>query len=338
MTMGPLPINRTEWMLESLGIFFLPDNSPSVRTWCCGPKREAKLENFVHMEFASADFRAPDRLVHASKHWRMEYILRKNSSNRVVIAFHGFARPLEDMLVFQDKWPENASVLSIHLMHHGQSGPVKRGDHPIPPSVWMDLIREVLTKHNLIESKIDLAGYSIGGRIALTLMAEAPTFWDHVLLLAPDGLVKNPFYRITVHTQLGRGIWFAMDRHAEKVKRWNDRLLAWRIISKHLHGFGAFHMSSHEMRMMVWHGWRAHRCCWPRHHEITKALSKREISGAKTTFIFGRKDKIIPFRNAKRLRRMTRMHKHVQFEIIPSGHGMLQAHIIDDLINCTFCA
>ncbi|MGB1075422.1 MAG: alpha/beta fold hydrolase [Flavobacteriales bacterium] len=290
------------------------------------------------MEFASPDFRAPDRLVHDSTHWRMEYVLRKNNSHRVIIAFHGFARPLEDMLVFQDKWPENASVLSIHLMHHGQSGPVERGDHPIAPSVWMDLIREVLAKHDFIEAKVDLVGYSIGGRIALTLLAEAPTFWNHVLLLAPDGLVKNPFYRITVHTRLGRWVWFAMDRHAKKVMQWNDRFLAWGIISKHLHEFGRFHMSSHEMRMMVWHGWRSHRCCWPRHLEITNALSKREVSGAKTTCIFGQKDKIIPVRNARRLRRMTRELQHVHFEVIPSGHGMLQAHIVDHIINCTFCA
>jgi pimeloyl-ACP methyl ester carboxylesterase len=177
-----------------------------------------------------------------------------------------------------------------------------------------------------------LFGYSIGGRIALTLLHQAPTHWTGILLMAPDGLKKSPFYRLTVHTKLGRWAWFFIDRNAEKVKRWNDQLLRLGLISKHLHAFSEFHTVNHEMRMMVWNGWRAHRLCWPTYDQLETACQ----SSCRIDLVFGERDKIIPPSNALKLKARTRNLPHIQFHLVPSGHGMLKEEVLIEAFRRIF--
>jgi hypothetical protein len=116
------------------------------------------------------------------------------------------------------------------------------------------------------------------------------------------------------------------------VWKWSDALLKWGLISKHLHGFIYFHSSSHAMRMMVWKGWRGHRACWPGHSAIVTALAQVP----NVDFVFGKYDKIIPVRNANRLRRMTRKLTHVSFRTVRSGHNLLKPETMNEVVRCIF--
>ena len=86
------------------------------------------------------------------------------------------------------------------------------------------------------------------------------------------------------------------------------------------------------MRMMVWKGWRGHRACWPRHAAIKAAL----IKVPNVAFVFGEYDKIIPVRNANRLRRMTRNQSHVTYNTVRSGHNLLKPETMDEVVRCIF--
>lgn len=269
--------------------------------------------------------------------WSIEYARwdtagTASSQAPVIIAFHGFARPLEDMRAVHSAWRETHSFISIHLPHHGESAPLQGTgleDRALEPTTFNRIIDAILRREGLVASPRILLGYSIGGRIALALAEAAPEKWMRLVLLAPDGLKKSPFYALTVHTALGRWAWFWMDRHEQRVWNWADALLKWGIISQHLHGFIYFHSSSHAIRMMVWKGWRAHRACWPRHKAIAKALGKVP----RADFIFGEFDKIIPPRNGRKLRRMTQKSPHVQFHSVRSGHNMLKTETMEAIIR-----
>jgi pimeloyl-ACP methyl ester carboxylesterase len=206
-------------------------------------------------------------------------------------------------------------------------------DAPLDPATLNQLLVEIAQKEGASAPQYDLIGYSIGGRIGLALFSDSPAMWKRVALLAPDGLKKSPFYQLTVHTALGRILWFAIDRHAAAVLSWSDRLLKWRIISPHLHGFCSFHLSHHAMRMMVWKGWRAHRMCWPKHREIVRAL---EDWSGQMDLAFGAHDRIIPPTNGKRLQQLTHQNEKVRFHVLPSGHGMLKPEIVQKLIHRIF--
>ena len=291
------------------------------------------------MEFATPEEQG-QRLVIECEGWTIEYAVWTTGdlpSNEVpvVIALHGFARPLEDLRVAHQAWPQPHAMVSIHLPHHGGSGPLPGSgpdDRPMEPEAFNRIIDAIISREIPNAGKRTLLGYSIGGRIALALLVNRPEAWHHVVLLAPDGLKQSPFYAITVHTRLGRWAWFWMDRREQWVWKWSDALLKWGLISKHLHGFIYFHSSSHAMRMMVWKGWRGHRACWPGHGAIKAALAQVP----NVDVVFGEYDKIIPVRNANRLRRMTRKLTHVSFRTVRSGHNLLKPETMNEVVRCIF--
>jgi len=278
------------------------------------------------------------RKTYSSGPWSLEYAVLKNSddpSGAVTFGLHGFARPLEDLQEVAKHWPHNGCFIAVHLLHHGMSQPdIDKipEDSAIRPSELNDMLEAIACLEAPDMASRWLFGYSIGGRIALTLLHQSPTHWSGILLMAPDGLKKSPFYRLTVHTKLGRWAWFFIDRNAEKVKRWNDRLLRIGLISKHLHAFSEFHTVNHEMRMMVWNGWRAHRLCWPTHNQLKAAFQ----SSCPVDLIFGERDKIIPPSNARKLKARTRNLPHIQFHLVPCGHGMLKEEVLVDAFRRIF--
>lgn len=295
------------------------------------------------MEFAS-DQQRLHRKSHTSNGWCIEYALiavlggneNVSQTSRTIFAFHGFARPLEDLSVVADHWPSRGTMISVHLPHHGASRPTDSNlaaDAPLHPAALNQLLIEIATKEGLAAPNYDLVGYSIGGRIALALFTDSPDMWSRITLLAPDGLKKSPFYHLTVHSKLGNLIWFGIDRHADLVARCSDLLLKKRIISPHLHSFCAFHISSHSMRMMVWHGWRAHRLCWPTHQKIARRL--QSWSG-QMDLAFGAHDQIIPAANGQKLQKLTKGNANVHFHLLSAGHGMLTPAMVQKLINRIF--
>ncbi|HBP44507.1 MAG TPA: hypothetical protein DD635_01300 [Flavobacteriales bacterium] len=291
------------------------------------------------MEFATPGEQG-ERLTIECDGWALEYAVwttdnLPENAVPIIVAFHGFARPLEDLHTAHRAWPHQHAMISIHLPHHGGSRPIPGSgpdDRALEPMVLNRIIDTIVSREIPNAGKRILLGYSIGGRIALALMVDCPKRWPDVVLLAPDGLKQSPYYAFTVHTRLGRWVWFWLDRHEQQVKKWSDVLLHWRLISKHLHGFIYFHSSSHAMRMMVWKGWRSHRKCWPSQQTIKSALE--QIQSA--TFIFGKYDKIIPPKNANRLRRITRNQSSVKFHTIRSGHNMLKPDTLQEVVQCIF--
>ena len=71
---------------------------------------------------------------------------------RTLFAFHGFARPLEDLIALTQSWPLSGTLISVHLPHHGQSGPADPSladAAPIDPATLNQLLVEIAQKEAL---------------------------------------------------------------------------------------------------------------------------------------------------------------------------------------------
>ena len=111
--------------------------------------------------------------------------------------------------------------------------------------------------------EVHLLGYSLGGRLALTLFERNPKLWSGLVLLAPDGFKKNAMYRFAVDTSVGRAAWKWVDRHAEAVRSLVRFLRRIRLIPAHLEHFALHHTQDHDMRQLVANTWKTHRLFWP---------------------------------------------------------------------------
>src|SRR4051812_14780234 len=91
---------------------------------------------------------------------------------RLVVCFHGYD---EDGLSFEilgDVLPASCSMLSIDLPHHG--GTVWHQSVTFNAAILWEIVALIRQKHSHETGKIELAGYSLGGRIALSACQANP--------------------------------------------------------------------------------------------------------------------------------------------------------------------
>lgn len=243
---------------------------------------------------------------------------------QVVVAFHGFGRPSEEMAHYLPLYPKGTAMLSVGLCHHNGSTPPPGQDAPeLDPALFQEALSAWLD--SLVSGPGDrparvLLGYSLGGRIALTLFERSPRAWDGMILLAPDGFRKNPMYRFAVETRLGRAAWAWTDRHSETVRSLIRGLRRVKLISAHLEHFALHHTEDHAMRSLVSRTWKTHRAFWPNlrgTQQAWKELGKRNVN---VHAVFGSRDAIIPWAWSKPWRALATDRVH--FVQVPCGHVM----------------
>jgi len=256
--------------------------------------------------------------------WQGLWLTPSSDIRRVVIAFHGFGRPLEEMGNYLPLYPEGTAMLSVGLCHHnGSTAP--EGDEP--PVLEPELFQSALD--SWVDSLVSepgerpsraLLGYSLGGRIALTLFERNPEAWSGMILLAPDGFRKNPMYRFAVETRLGRATWAWTDRHSDAVRSWIRALRRMKIIPTHLEHFALHHTQDHAMRTLVAKTWKTHRAFWPTLQGSRNAWASSTDQSGSVHAVFGNRDAIIPWAWSKPWRALA--SKHVHFLQIDCGHVM----------------
>ncbi|WP_315818833.1 serine aminopeptidase domain-containing protein [Paraflavitalea speifideaquila] len=77
------------------------------------------------------------------------------------------------------------------------------------------IINHICKLHTGYTGRLTLAGFSMGGRVALGLMEKIPAQIDKVILLAPDGLKVNIWYRLATRTVIGNRFFRFTMRHPQ---------------------------------------------------------------------------------------------------------------------------
>jgi len=258
------------------------------------------------------------------------------SSQEVVVAFHGFNRNAREMFNFSPLFEDDSVMLSISLLHHDNSKPLPPIplDEALEPALLIESVEDYISVNlsTIKEVNLVLLGYSMGSRVALTLFEKFPSKISKVIVLAPDGLKMGGLYRFVVNTRLGKYCWGLIDKKP-KTNRWIiNAMRSMRLISQHKHQFGRYHTDSVEIRRRVAFGWAGHKLFWPVKEGLIKAIQENITSEKRIYFIFGRRDKIIPFSWSKPLRdALSNTMKGVHFLEISSGHVMRHSSIVQQI-------
>ncbi|MGB0178653.1 MAG: alpha/beta fold hydrolase [Flavobacteriales bacterium] len=248
---------------------------------------------------------------------------------RVVVAFHGFGRPMEEMGNYLPLHPEGTAMLSVGIAHQNGSTVPTFTDAPpvLEPALLLKTLDAWLDELGLSNLPKHLLGYSLGGRISLALFEHAPEAWAGMVLLASDGFKKNAMYRFAVETALGRACWAFVDRHAEAVRSFIRGLRRARIIPAHLAHFALHHTEDHAMRQLVSNTWKTHRLFWPSRRGTAKAWGQLPQRDVHVHAVFGDRDAIIPWAWSRPWRHLGSSHVH--FVTVNSGHVMRHPETVE---------
>ena len=214
------------------------------------------------------------------------HYLKTGSGRRLLLAFHGYGNDAESFAPIATYLGEEFTVLSFDLPHHGKS---KWSDAPLSKRDLLQLV--AIVKKDYQVEKISLLGYSLGGRVCLTIVELVPECIDGVTLLATDGLVKNWYYSFFTTTSLGKKMFRNMLEKPARYFKVMDWFKKWHLVHPSRHKFAMHSLSTQEARRLLLNVWPAMSDLTPSPSRLKNIIRKYSI---RITLFMGANDKIMP--------------------------------------------
>lgn len=237
--------------------------------------------------------------------------LAKGDGNAAVICLHGFGRTANDF--FHLNWKEELKIISLNLPLHGETNFTdNRQISSIAKTEFYEVIRQI-ARRELID-EMYLVGYSLGGKIVLSLLEFEDLNIKGAYLFAPDGFKSNPWYRFASQTAFGEYL------NKQNIKYpfifytivTVSRILG--LASKRQITYASHHTKDKQKRTRLFNIWKAHRNLSPNLQQVKHCLSESNID---LHIVLGKFDKIIPI---EPIQKWSNGQKQVFLSIENCGH------------------
>jgi pimeloyl-ACP methyl ester carboxylesterase len=241
------------------------------------------------------------------------------SGSTPLFAFHGFGRTGQDFELFEPYLSEKYTVFAFDLFLHGnspfsadriESNPIKETE--------LQLFFQAFTAHFDI-STFSLMGYSLGGKVALSLLQLFPDSIKEIYLLAPDGIVLNRWYNFTSKSAIGRALYRVITNKPAPYFALLKILKKSGIIREKMHTFLLENMKTKEKRQLVYDIWLTFSSIKPNIKKIQNSIIKNNIS---CHLFFGKHDNIIKPKIGKNF--ASKLPNNATFHLINCGHVLIR--------------
>ncbi len=254
---------------------------------------------------------------------RLHY-LKFGRGRRILLAFHGYGNNANLFQVFERHLAEEFTILSFDLPHHGRSD--WEEGVLLHKKDLTDLVKQVCATFGV--QKVALAGYSMGGRVCLTIAELLPESVDKVLLIASDGLVFNPLYFFVTKTMIGKRIFRSFLTDSRRYMKLVEWLRKKEWIDPSRYRFAMYYLESESDRSFLLRVWPSMSLIIPNMKRLKAAINKYHLP----VFIFmGAYDRIIPVPHAKRFSKDLRS---VQLFVLDKGHRVFDSDSLPQMARC----
>ena len=247
----------------------------------------------------------------------------------MAICFHGFGENAA-MFGFLANYADNQyTFYSIDLPFHGKTD-WKDGLN-FTSTDLQQIVEEILQKNNhTLPTKnysLSLLGFSLGGRMALSLYQAMPDKIQKLILLAPDGLKMNFWYWLATQTWLGNkffaftmkkpGWFFGFLKLLNKLK----------LVNASIFKFVNYYIGDAEVRRLLYARWTTLRKLRPNLRRIKNKIRENKTP---VRLVYGKHDRIILSSVGEKFRKG--IEEHCAITIINSGHQVLHEKHIQEIL------
>lgn len=261
------------------------------------------------------------------KHSRINYF-RLGNGPRTAICFHGYGEKAEMFGFFEKYAGDQFTFISLDLPFHGLTDWQEGLD--FTPGDLLQITDSILEqeKYHPGTRELVLMGFSLGGRMALSLYQLFPERIEKLLLMAPDGLKVNGWYWLATQTRIGnRFFGYTMKR-----PQWFFGLLkilnSLHLVNTSIFKFVRFYIGDTAARDLLYKRWTAFRKLKP---DLEKVKSYILLHQTKVRLVYGRHDRIILPVVGDKFR--SGIEDHCTIAIIHSGHQVLHEKHADELLQ-----
>ena len=246
---------------------------------------------------------------------------RGGNGPRVVVCFHGYGEDARSFSFLASAAGEECTFLAPDLPLHGQT---QWNEGPLfSPTDLLKLVNALLQDNADCRGRLTLAGFSMGGRMALQLYQLIPEQVERLLLLAPDGLKVNGWYWLSTQTWAGNKIFAFTMKHPGWFTGMLKALNVLGLVHASFYKFTHYYIHDPNVRRQLYLRWTGFRKIKPQ-----LSLIKKRVVLHRTTvrLVYGEHDRIILPAPGERFRRG--LEAHCSLIILPSGHQVLhQKHL-----------
>ncbi len=251
----------------------------------------------------------------------LEYV-KFGSGPACLLAFHGFGRSYSDFEFLAKHLGDHFTIFAFNIFHHGNSTyPSHRVDKNTLQKDEIGTIIESFLEQESID-RFSILGYSLGGKMALTICEYFAPKMDHLILVAPDGIHINKWYKFAAHNRIGRGIAKGIIKKPRPFFRFADFMKWSKLVPPHLHRFAYINLDTEEKRRLVYTVWMTFRQIDPDIHKVQRMLNENKVNAI---LVFGKFDRVIPPRVGERL--ASGLDEKDCLHVMDNGHKLLN----DDL-------
>lgn len=246
-------------------------------------------------------------------------VIEIGSGSKAIIAFHGFGRSGNDWKQIYDGWGNDYTIFALNLYFHaGSKFPNERQSiNAISKVEFRNHVNFLLNYFKL--QTVSVAGYSLGGKIALTFTELFPEIVKSIWLFAPDGIRINPWYKIATTTRIGRRTYARFLDNPSWFFKTVELAKRSKIINTKIERFALENMDSSEKRLQVKDVWLALRLLNPDLKTLRKHIVDRDIQVIQ---FYGKYDSIIPPERGIRFGKSISQKENVF--IIKCGHWLFR--------------
>jgi pimeloyl-ACP methyl ester carboxylesterase len=171
-------------------------------------------------------------------------------------------------------------------------------------------------------------GYSMGGRVSLSLLEKAPERIKKLVLVAPDGLRLNPWYWLATQVSPGRRLFKWTMSHPG----WFFFILragnALKLVNPSIYKFVAHYIDHPQVRQDLYIRWTSLRNFRPRTSIVKAIIRQRQVP---VRILYGRFDRIIRVERGQRFQKG--IEASCRLTVLPAGHQLLRINHLDILLS-----
>jgi pimeloyl-ACP methyl ester carboxylesterase len=238
-----------------------------------------------------------------------------------IIAFHGFGRTGHSFTVFEPALGERFTIHAFDLPFHGESpSSSERATTPFEPGELCDYF-SAFADH-IGTRKFILIGFSLGGRMALSLLETMPERIAHAVLIAPDGLAPRPWYRALASSSWGRARYRSFIERPQRMHGMAKALNRTGLLQDKMHRFIIGHTDTRDKRLFLHDVWLSYRNL---EVDLMDVVANLREHGIRLDMVFGEFDTVIRSKPGQKLAAHAPELIHVHK--VPLGHQMLTADV-----------
>ena len=258
------------------------------------------------------------------KNSRINYY-RFGSGNRLVLCFHGYGEDGSTYAFLEKLAGAEYHFIALDLPFHGSTDWMEETD--FLEFDLVHIIQQILEKDTTFSGKqFSLMGYSLGGRIALSLYHSRPELVDRIVLLAPDGLKINPWYWLATQSWAGHRFFAFTMKHPSWFFGFLKGMNKLGMVNTSIFKFVNYYIGDEKVRMDLYNRWTSLRRFKPNLSHIRLLIRQHKTP---VRLLYGKHDRIIlPIRGEKF---MTGIENYCTLTILPSGHQVLQEKYIEEI-------